>query len=245
MTKKKIKNPFKMILIFTVILLLFLGILLSPLFRIAQIDIFGNNLVTSQEILNEAQFSLGASMFTLGAGSAASRVVSLAYVKNVSISRHFPNRVSITISERVPAANIRLGTTTYILVDTQGVVLETGQAPFQGMPGVSGLTFTNFTVGQPLQVEQQSAFSDLLVLSLYFARYNFVPDSIDLSDPRAITFDFGGFLVEFGNMIEADGKIAYLAEIIVYLTEEFGLFTGVLDARDFAEDGRINFRLLQ
>jgi len=236
------KNPFKIIIVLAILIFVVMGLLLSPLFRITQIDILGNDMVSNSEILRESELFLGSNMFIFSASSAAQNIAALPYIGSVTITRHLPDRVVIAVQEREPAANIRLGASTYILIDTTGVVLDAGHSPSFGLPRVVGLDFNSFSIGQALQVEQEGAFDDLLALSRIFAEFDFIPDVIDFSGPRNVVLLYRNFTIDFGSVHDARHKLSFLIESINKLVAEKGLTTGFIDARD-PSSGQIIFRL--
>ena len=235
--KRRVSKFFLMsvILVGSVVALLF-----SPLFRINQIDIIGNNVLSNREIMEASRLLVGGGMFTFRARPAAARVVELPFAGVVTVSRHLPDRVVITVEERVPVANILLGMTTYLMVDADGMVLEANRTPAEGLPQVTGLEFTNFAVGQPLRTEQNIIFSDILLLSRIFNDYGFLPDSVDFTNPRAISIMYEDFTISFGSMEDAAKKVRNLVSIINELAL-LNLNTGFVDVRDINDNPR--FRL--
>ncbi|MCL2236481.1 MAG: FtsQ-type POTRA domain-containing protein [Defluviitaleaceae bacterium] len=199
----------------TIIMLILaaVGAAFSPLFRVNQIDIEGNRVVAGLEITRSIQsdLSIGVSMFTFNARRAESQLELLPYVLSAHVQREFPRRVVINIVERQPAINVRLIVGGYALLDNAGRVLEIVQTPNSELIRVLGLSVDNFIEGRYLEAE---SINELLELSMIFALYDFVPETLDFSNPRNIIINHGNFEIEFGSLYQADRKTRYIIAIL-------------------------------
>lgn len=93
-----------------IIIIIALIFLMSIIFRISVINIYGNQHYTKDEIINAVDIEEGDNLFFFDRFAAVSRVFAkLPYVEEVSVSRHLPNRVDITISESRAMAYLRVG----------------------------------------------------------------------------------------------------------------------------------------
>ena len=237
---QKRRLSFKFIALLAVIFGAVAAVLLSPLFRIKEIDVYGNFVITKAEILSAAQIEEGMNIFSFSSYAAARRVDALPYARSVVIERHLPDRIVIQVVERVAIANISVaGSSTYLLIDDAGMVLRTGQTPAVHLPKIIGLNFLGFSVGEYLQVDSAGVFEDIVFLADIFAVYDFFPDVVDFSNPRDIVMYYENFEIDFGNMEEAQRKVRYLKGI----TDEppHGMDRGIIDIRDVNNHPR--FRL--
>lgn len=105
----------------------------SPLARVQQVEVTGANSVSAAEIEELADLQ-GASLLTMDAHDAARRIRELPMVKDVAITRSWPQTVRISIIERAPWAVWQTASTSYV-VDEQGVVLPI-EAPPEGLPAI-------------------------------------------------------------------------------------------------------------
>ena len=227
------KKGFIILLVFAIASFLAVSALLSPLFAIRQIEIVGNSTISSEEILERARLETGQNMLAFNAGTVHSQINQLPFVQNVSIVREFPDKVIITVSERTPIANIRVAhSATYLLIDHVGMVLESNSAPVPALPVAIGIDFESFTVGEYLQVENSLIFRDMLRLYRLFARYDFFPDTVDMSNPADIVFQTEMLNIFFGSMSDMDRKVQYLSAIKEQWTPEA---RGFIEIRDINE----------
>ena len=102
----------------------------SPLLSIQDVKIEGNSVVSSDFARTVAGLN-GQGIFEADLEVARARLVALPQVKDVEISRNWPNGVTITLTERTAWGLWQLGSTQYV-VDEDGVVL--GVAAPAGAP---------------------------------------------------------------------------------------------------------------
>ena len=227
------KKGFIILFVFTITSFLAVALLLSPLFQIRQIEIVGNSAISNEEILEHAQLETGQNMLAFNAGTVHSQINRLPFVRSVNIVREFPDKVIITVSERTPIANIRVAhSATYLLIDDTGMVLESGSVPVPALPVAIGIDFASFAVGEYLDVENDLIFRDMLRLYRLFARYDFFPDTVDMSNPADIVFQTEMLNIFFGSMSDMDRKIQYLSAIKEQWSPEA---RGFIEIRDVNE----------
>jgi len=90
---------------------------------ISEIQVQGNQRVGSEEIMARAGLRKGNNLLALSLDQSAKRILDLAWIKDVSISRVFPDRVAIKVEEYRPAARIRLGDGVWGLIEEGGKVI--------------------------------------------------------------------------------------------------------------------------
>jgi cell division protein FtsQ len=232
--RKRKKKGFAIFFVLAIVTFAAVAVLISPLFEIRQIEIVGNNVVRSEEILSNTRLAEGQNILVFSAHSVQSQINQLPFVQSVDVVRQFPDKIVIHISERTPVANIRVAhSATYLLIDNFGMVLESGSVPVPALPVAIGIHFENFAVGEYLIVENDAIFRDMLRLYRLFTRYDFFPDVVDMSDSSDIVFNTEYLIIFFGSMSDMDRKIQYISAI----KEQF-----VPKARGFIEIRDINER---
>lgn len=81
----------------------------SPQFALKAINVSGNARATDAELLRISGLAEGQNLFQLETLSAERSVASHPWVKTVEVTRHFPSRATIAITEHEPAAVVSLG----------------------------------------------------------------------------------------------------------------------------------------
>jgi len=230
---KKIKKKRKFIriaLIFSALAFTALAVLISPLFEIRNINIVGNDIILDSEVISVSGIAAGQNILSFGTNSVVRRLFSLPYLRDAYILREFPDTVVISITERVPMANIRLSHSgTYLLIDDMGMVLSVRATPEEHLPVVIGVDFPNFAIGEYLSVQDSAIFENILLISRMFRQNDFYPDILDKSNPHDIIIRYGSLDILFGNMSDANRKVHNIAAIIEQFPEGNA---GFIDIRD-------------
>ena len=89
--------------------------------RIASVGVSGNGIVGENEILSLAKIDKDERLYGIDLLAAQRRILQNAFVRSAAVNREAPNRISITIEERVPLAAVVLDKIEYL--DAEGVVL--------------------------------------------------------------------------------------------------------------------------
>jgi cell division protein FtsQ len=120
--KRSIGGPLLMIglLVAVVVAAVWANLWKSDL-RIADVRVCGNTIVNEKEILSLASISKEQKLYGVDLLAAQRRIMQNAFIKSAVVNREAPNRISITVQERVPVAAIVLDKIEYL--DADGVVL--------------------------------------------------------------------------------------------------------------------------
>ncbi len=163
--RKKRKSVIRLIK-FTMIIFLLIGggiyFLLSPVFNIKEIEIKGNNKLTSEEIISLSQIQLDENTFKIVKNKIEKNIKQNAYVENIKITRKFPDKILITIEERTPSFIITLANA-YVYINNQGYFLEISKNKLE-LPMLTGYLTKeeDIQVGQRLCMEDLQRLNDVL-----------------------------------------------------------------------------------
>jgi len=118
----------KATLIMTLLLLIIGGVsaylLTSPSFKIQQISIKGNKLVSNQKIIQLAEMKVGDNIFSKLGIITKVKLKQNGYIQDAIINKIYPNKVEINITERKRQFQIKTEDEGYIYIDEQGYILE-------------------------------------------------------------------------------------------------------------------------
>ena len=95
----------------------------SRLLVVRSVTVTGEHLVTSAQVIAAADVPLGTSLVNVDTGLVARRVEGIRQVASVTVSRDWPDHLSITVRERVPVVAVRMAGGGYDLVDSSGVLV--------------------------------------------------------------------------------------------------------------------------
>jgi cell division protein FtsQ len=111
----------------------------SKLLVVRSVVVKGNHLVSASQVRGVAGIAPKSVMIRVNTQAAVRRVESINQVQSASVSKSWPDRIVITVHERTPALAVSdapQGTqpTSYDLVDTSGVVIQSVKARPAGLP---------------------------------------------------------------------------------------------------------------
>lgn len=137
---------------FITIVLFFLGIFIllflrSPFSTIEKIEVTGNQLISTQNILERLPFSKSISFFSIDKRRTEKSISSLPEVKKVDVTRAFPNKVYITVTEKKVIGLIRSKYQLYPVFE-DGLVIKKNYFNLEthDKPILEGWTFPNKTI---------------------------------------------------------------------------------------------------
>jgi cell division protein FtsQ len=105
----------------------------SRFFVVRTIEVTGTHLVTNAEVRATAAIQPGIPLIRVNGAVVARRVEQLQQVQSAQVSRQWPDRVTISVTERTPALAVPSGTS-YQLIDKYGVAVEAASRRPRGMP---------------------------------------------------------------------------------------------------------------
>lgn len=97
--------------------------LMLPVFNVVEVYCEGNSEVKTEDIITAAKLETGKNIFLENLGRARRNVESITNIKSAEIRRVFPNKICISVSERVPFAYVP-SNGGVALVSEDGIVLK-------------------------------------------------------------------------------------------------------------------------
>ena len=129
----------------------------SPAFNVAEVQVSGNHYYTDDEIINMADCTEGANIFTgIDCSDIRERLMKDPYMSQVKVKRKLPHTIEIDINERRQIAGVVYGTS-YVVIDAEGTVLrKTSVDP--KVTVLRGMDIAKMTLGEPIEIEQEVLF---------------------------------------------------------------------------------------
>ena len=112
--------------VFTIILLsaLFSFIFFTNVFSIKKVTVINNNKVDEKTIIDNSSIKIGSSnFFVIDTKQISNNVEKIPYIENAEVSKRFPNKVQIVVTERASSYVIKVNDE-YYLIDIDGTILE-------------------------------------------------------------------------------------------------------------------------
>ncbi len=106
----------------------------SRLLVVRSVTVTGTHLVSRAQVLAAADVPHGTSLIGVNTGQIARRVEAIRQVASASVAKDWPDRLVITVKERVPVVAVGMAGGGYDLVDPAGVVVRWAGTPPAGLP---------------------------------------------------------------------------------------------------------------
>lgn len=109
----------------------------SSVLAVAKVEITGTDVLSKKEVREAAGVQLGTPLVRLDVDGIAERVAGLPPVAEVSVTRQWPDQVTVEVTERVARLAIPAGTG-FLIADATGVVFDTATSRPKGLVLVEG-----------------------------------------------------------------------------------------------------------
>ena len=187
-------------------ILLGVGIYLTttPLFRIANIEVEGNEVLSDETCISLSKIELdNTNIFAVTQNGIEKNLKENPYVESVTIKRKLPNTLQLEMKERKVAYQVAYQKD-YLYLDEQGYVLEVGKEK-KNVTKLKGLESTK----EAIEVGKRVGDDDLKKLDtvlkiVNYCRYNLIKNAITEID----TSNISNYTIYFGK----DGQVAYLGD---------------------------------
>lgn len=224
MQQKKFIN---IILVIITIIMFFLGILVSPKYRIATTEINGLTLLNEREVFQQLGITDETHILSVSAKDLKSKLSNNFYVKDLTIKRTFPDILTINIKERELIGYVPY-VQQFLYIDTEGIVVDSQSEYTNPLPLIEGLNFSNFTLGEQILVDNNNAFTVAMQITNIMYEKDILNNVVrfDISDINDIHLYIGEVDVIFGSPENITTKINTLEEIFksLSLTEKGYLY---------------------
>ena len=227
----------KKIILFVVIVVLVISLAstvtyLNQKYTIQNIYVDGNVHYTADEI---KEFVMGDALsgnsLYLSLKYRMKGIENIPFVSALDVSILSPDTIRIVVYEKALAGYVEyLGQ--YMYFDKDGTVVEASTEKTQGIPMVTGLSFDHVVLYQPLPVEQDAVFRQILDTTQMLTKYGLIADRIYFNENYEMTIYFENVRVSVGESRNMDDKFMMLSQIIGDLEGK----KGVLRLENYTEN---------
>ncbi len=194
----------------------------SPFLSVSHVVVTGADRVDVAEILAEHGVVEGRAMVTLRLDGARQALAADPWIAAVEVAREWPTTVRVEVTERTPAASVRLSGG-WVLVAADATVLERVERPDPSLPTARFPAVAEGDAAQDLQVA--GAVEYLAALPADHRRGALVAPG-----EGGLVATVDGFEVRLGGPFEMDSKAAVSAALIDSGLEEGSVLTVVAPA---------------
>lgn len=216
--KQKILTVVKWLVLIGLLIGAIIYFLLSPLFNITQIEVQGNEKLSTEQIISLSQIPLGENTFKMNKLATIEKVKQNPYVESVRIKRKLPSLVSIEVKERKATFMLQY-VNSYVYLNNQGYLLEITEEKKE-LPILTGIVTPEEEIkpGNRLWVEDLEKLETVLAIR-EVANSNELSSlitKIDISDKQnyKLILEEEKKTVQLGNGSDLTPKMLYLKAIL-------------------------------
>ena len=119
------------------------------------------------------------------------------FIDAVTVENLSPETIKITVYEKALAGYIKY-LDAFMYFDKDGYLIENSSVRTAGIPQITGLSFSYAVLGQPLPVEDERVFGDILTITKLLKKYEISADKIQFENGN-VTLHFGDVKIALGN----------------------------------------------
>lgn len=211
-------------IILTIIFLILLVIYyLLVNYKVENVYVEGNEHYTAEQVKNIVEKGrFGDNSIFLSLKYTNKSVTGIPFIEKMDVDVLDKNSIKITVYEKTLAGYVEyLGK--YMYFDKDGVIVESSNLKTYGIPLVTGLTFDHFVMYEPLPVENDTIFQDILNMTQMLNKYGIEPDKINYDSDYNMTLYFDNVRVSLGTDELLEEKIQRIQAIVPELEGASGI----------------------
>lgn len=143
------------------------------------------------------------------------------FVEDYKIVFQGLNQVEIIVYEKSVVGYVSY-MSSYMYFDKDGIIVESTGTKLDGIPWITGLKFGHIVLHQPLPVENQKIFEEILNLTQVLSMYEIAVDKIQYDSHGQATLHIGEIAVVLGDNSDISGKVATLRDQLPVLVGQAG-----------------------
>ena len=161
------------------------------------------------------------------------------FVEDYRLVFHGPFHVEVIVYEKSVVGYVSC-MSSYMYFDKDGTIVEVSDTKTQGIPQVTGIEFDHVILYEPLPVENQKVFQDILSITQLLTKYDIAAEKIYFNESFEMTLYFGNARVRLGSGDNIEEKIMRLKTILPDIEGK----SGVLHLENYQQgDENITFQL--
>ncbi len=232
-TMKIVEILFLILLVITAILLF----LLSPVFKITNIQVKGNEKISADEIISLSKIEKEINLFKINKKEIESYIKQNSYIENVKINRKMPGSIEIIVEERKAEFEIEVGGG-YAYIDNNGYILEINSENLEDKLKILGYKTKNEDILEGNRLCQEdidnlkTVISILNVAENYQIKQKITSFNIENDANFIVELKNENKIVHLGDTTNIDIKMLYLQSILEKEKEKSGVLHLNVDFRN-------------
>ncbi len=195
---------------------LVLGLTVASL-KVDEITVSGNSHYTDEELI-ERIFQTSADRNTVCCyiKDQIKEHQQIPFVEDYSLVFHSLSQVEVIVHEKSVVGYVSY-MSSCMYFDKDGIIVESTNGMIDGIPRIVGLEFGQIVLHQPIPVEDEDIFKDILNLTQILSVHEMKVDRIQFDKRRDTTLYMGDLVVFLGDHSDIDGKILRLSNMLPQL----------------------------
>lgn len=207
-------------------------------YKVTTVYVDGNVHYTNEEVMNMVMNgTYGDNSLFLSLKYKDKGVEGVPFVEKMDVNILSPDTIRINVYEKAIAGYVEyLGQ--YMYFDKDGIIVESSDVRTKGVPQVTGLNFNYVVMHEPLPVEDDAIFKQILSITQLLGKYELNADKIFFDSTYDMTLYFGGVRVNVESDDEVDEKLMKLPGILPALEGKSGMLHYMNDGKSisFSQD---------
>lgn len=201
-------------------------------FNVENVYVEGNEHYTAEEIKNIVEAGrFGDNSIFLSMKYRNKSVTGIPFVEKMDVDVIDRHSIKISVYEKTLAGYVEyLGT--YMYFDKDGVIVESSNMKTKGIPLVTGLEFDHFVMYEPLPIDNEDIFQNILNITQMLNKYGIEPDKINFDSEYKMKLYFDNVRVDLGDDNLLEEKIQRIDAIVPQLEGA----SGVLQMNNYSAD---------
>lgn len=193
-------------------------------YHVETIYVEGNVHYTNEEIIQMVTSErLGDNSLYLSLKYKNKGIKGIPFIENMDVLVLAPDTIKIVVYEKAVAGYVEY-LDKYMYFDKDGTVVEASDAKTEGIPQVTGIPFNQVVLYEPLPVDNQEVFKEILYMTQILSKYKISADKIYFDKSYEMTLYFGDVKVKLGNDDNVEEKISRLKQILPAAEGTKGVF---------------------
>lgn len=157
------------------------------------------------------------------------------FVEDYRLVFHGPSKVEAIVYDKSIVGYVSY-MSSYMYFDKDGIVVESSGTRLPGVPLITGLKFGHLILHQPLPVQDNRIFQDIMNLTQQLSVEGIQVERIDYNSQREATLFIGSLEVKLGKGENIDAKVSVLGDILAS-QPQLAQMEGTLELADYSEAG--------
>lgn len=205
--------------------------------KIKTVNIVGNNICTEEEIKDHyLSGPMGNNKLIILLKDKFDCFGDIPFIRDEDISFNGNSEVTIQVYEKtLVACFYYMGE--YIYFDKDGMILVADKERKENIPCIEGISFTNFTLNEKIQITEAGQIDAILNISELISHYNLYVEKVMFGNQGDVTLYCGNIRVLLGKQDLYDQQIASVTDVIKQANEKN--MSGSIDLRKYSLGDKI------